>query len=248
LLVILSATNSIWERGMLASEGTSDQNNVTAFLSCSVRAADRKLVDAIVDKVLSPMGFRCVTVGRNVTLPDQIDDAIRDVMDRVDCLIGVATVRLEASDRANPDRTLVLASPYILQESAMAHQRRIPFLIFKTRQVTLQGVTSRNLYIEMAPEMRNGRPVFYARPEALRSALAELRQRALEGRKRRDRDNLLDGVGKISTLAVGTYVLGSLFEWMSNPSCFGEFYYRNPQCSDCPHKPECKARKVVAGA
>jgi len=100
---------------------------VTAFLSCSVRSADRQLVDAIDQGVLFPMGFRCLTVGRNISLPDQVDDAIRDLIDQVDCLIGIATLRLEAADQSLPNRTLKLASPYVLQESAMAHQRRIPF-------------------------------------------------------------------------------------------------------------------------
>lgn len=40
---------------------------VTAFLSCSVRPEDRALVNAIEDKVLSRRGFRCLTVGRNIS-------------------------------------------------------------------------------------------------------------------------------------------------------------------------------------
>src|SRR5216683_1503743 len=99
------------------------EDYITAFLSCSLRPEDRPLADAIEDKVLWPMGFRCLTVGRNVSLPDQVDDAIREIIERVDCLIGIAAVRLEAAELSLPNRTLGLASPYILQESAMAHQR-----------------------------------------------------------------------------------------------------------------------------
>lgn len=221
-----------------------EEECATAFLSCSIRPPDRALVDAVINKVLLPMGFRCLTVGRNASIPDQIDDAIREIIDRVDCLIGIATVRLEAADRSIPNRTLLLASPYVLQESAMAHQRRIPFLIFKTPQVTLQGVTSRNLYIELLPDMPHGRPVFVARPEAVRSALAELKKRALDSRKQRSRSELLADIGKLSTFAVGTYAVGSFIEWLAKPNCFGDYYYLAAECKGCRYKPECKAEKA----
>jgi len=162
-----------------------EKDFVTAVLSCSVRPEDWPLIDAIEGKVLSRLGFRCMTVGRNISLPDQADDAIRDIIDRVDCLIGIATVRLEAAERSLPNRTLGLASPYILQESAMAHQRRIPFLILKTPEVTLLGVTARNLYLEVSPDMPHGRPVFLSRQDVALSALEELKKRAMENRKQR---------------------------------------------------------------
>jgi hypothetical protein len=225
-----------------------EENFVTTFLSCSVRPEDRPLVDAIEDKVLSPMGFRCLTVGRNVSLPDQPDDAIRDIIDRVDCLIGIATVRLEAAEPSLPNRTLRFASPYILQESAMAHQRRIPFLIFKTPEVTLQGVTARNLYINVRPDMPNGRPVFCVRREMLFSALEELKRRALENRKQRSRSQLFDGIGKLATFVVATQALGSFVEWLRRPNCFGEFYYRAPECQGCSYKAACKVEKARLGS
>ena len=221
-----------------------ENDYVTAFLSCSVRSGDRSLVNAIEDKVLSRMGFRCLAVGRNISLPDQVDDAIRDIIDHVDCLIGIATVRLEAAERSLPNRTLGLASPYILQESAMAHQRRLPFLIFKTPEVRLQGVTARNLYIEVSPKMPNNRPVFHCRQEIVLSALEELKRRALEGRKQRSQSELAAAIGKLSTLAVGTYALGSLVEWLSRPNCFGDFYYRAPECRGCAYKSACKVEKA----
>jgi len=90
-------------------------------------------------------------------MPDQVDDAVRELVQRVDCLIGVATVRFDAADRSLPNRTLCLATPYLLEETAMAHQRRLPFLVFKTPEVTLQGVAARNLYLEVLPALRNAR-------------------------------------------------------------------------------------------
>jgi hypothetical protein len=217
---------------------------VTAFLSCSVRPEDRPLVDGIADKVLWPLGFRCLTVGRNISLPDQPDDAMRDIMDKVDCLVGVATVRLDATERTSPNRTLRFASAYVLQETAMAHQRRLPFLIFKTPEVTLQGVTAKNLYIEVAPTMPNGRPRFHARKDLVLSSLEDLRKRAIENRSARRRDELVAGLGKLSSLAVGTYAVGSFLDWLSRPNCFGSFYYRAVECRDCKHKAACKVEKT----
>ncbi len=220
------------------------QDFVTTFLSCSVRPEDRALVDAMDDRVLAPMGFRCLTVGRSISVPEQADDAIREIIDQVDCLVGIATVRLEATDRTLPNRTLSLASPYVLQETAMAHQRRLPFLVFKTPEVSLQGVTSRNLYIEIRPDMPNGRPVFRAPKEVVLSSLRALRKRALDDRNRRSRDQLLAIIGKLSTFAVGTYAVGSFLDWLSRPNCFGTYYYLDAQCNDCSCKADCKAEKA----
>jgi hypothetical protein len=202
------------------------------------------LVDAIDDRVLAPMGFRCLTVGRNISVPDQADDAIREIIDQVDCLVGIATVRLQATDPALPNRTLSLASPYVLEETAMAHQLRLPFLIFKAPEVALQGVTSRNLYIEIRPDMPNGRPVFLARKEVVLSSLRTLRTRALDVRKRRSRDQFLATVGKLSTFAVGTYAFGSFLDWLSRPNCFGTYHYLDAQCKNCSYKANCKAEKA----
>jgi len=229
----------------MSSRSNSPQRDfITAFLSCSVRPQDRPLVDAIDSRVLAPMGFRCLTVGRSISLPEQVDDAIREIIDQVDCLIGIATVRLEAADRSLPNHTLSLASPYVIQETAMAHQRRLRFLIFKTPEVTLQGVTGRNLYIEVRPDMPNGRPVFRARKEVVLSALAALKTRALENRTQRSRDEFLATVGKLSAFAVGTYALGSFLDWLSRPNCFGTFYYLDRQCRDCGYKTACKVEKA----
>lgn len=90
---------------------------VTTFLSCSVRNRDWPLIDALAQKVLVPHGFNCFTVGRNVSLPEQSDAAIRRLMNSCECLIGIATERLDATDRDFPSQTLTLATPYLLQET-----------------------------------------------------------------------------------------------------------------------------------
>lgn len=64
---------------------------VTTFLSCSVRPRDWPLVDAVALKVLAPQGFQCFTVGRNVSLPEQSDDAISPA----DELLGVPDRRCD---------------------------------------------------------------------------------------------------------------------------------------------------------
>lgn len=222
---------------------------VMAFLSCSIRPEDRALVTALETKVLAPMGLCCLTVGRNVSLPEQVDDAIRDIIEQVDCLIGVATVRFDAVDRAVPNRTLAMASPYPLQESAMAHQRRLPFLIFKTPEVTLQGVTGRNLYIDVDSQLGpTGKPRFKCSRDVLTSSLADLKRRALEDRRGRSHDEFLAGLGKLSTLLVGTYAVKSAWEWLIRPKCFGTFYYQDPECQECSFKPSCKVEKARRNA
>jgi len=229
---------------MVYRSNKAETNFVTAFLSCSVRPEDRPLVDAIEDRVLIRMGFRCLTVGRNISMPDQVDDAVRDLVQRVDCLIGVATVRFDAADRSLPNRTLCLATPYLVEETAMAHQRRIPFLVFKTPEVTLQGVAARNLYLEVLPALRNGRPVFKSSPPVVRTSLEELKKRSLEARAVRNRDEFISGLGALSTILVGAYAASNALDWLSRPNCFGDFYYQDPQCRDCKYKPQCKVEKA----
>lgn len=224
--------------------GKPAQEFVTTFLSCSVRACDRALVDAIEKKVLTPRGFRCLTIGRNVSLPSQPDDAIRNIMESVDCLVGVATVRLEAADTTNPNQSLRLASPYILQETAMAHQRGLPFLLLKTPDVTLQGVTAKNLYIEVLQDMPNGKPVFRCSREMLISSLDGLKTKALEARKRRSQAQLLRAAEKLSALAVGAVVVSSVLDALGRPECFGNFYYRDSECQLCSYKHDCKVAKA----
>jgi hypothetical protein len=55
--------------------GIRSKDVVTTFLSCGVRPKkDWPRVDALEEKVLRPLGFRCFTIGRNVSFPDQPDD------------------------------------------------------------------------------------------------------------------------------------------------------------------------------
>ncbi len=157
---------------------------VIAFLSCSIRSRDWPLVSAIEEKVLRPMGFRCLTIGRNVSLAEQTDDAIRRLIDSCECLIGIATERLNATDRDFQDKTLSLATPYLIQETSMAFQSGLPFLIFKTTDVTLLGITNRNLYLEIDGQLsEKGKPRFKCNQELLSSALQDLKQKALNRRR-----------------------------------------------------------------
>jgi hypothetical protein len=220
---------------------------VTAFLSCSVRPEDTKLVDGIA-RVLFQYGFRCLTVGRNVSSPAQVDDAIRELMNTVDCLIGIATARFEASEAAVSSEKLKLASPYILQETAMAHQRKLPFLIIKSPDVTLQGVTGRNLYVEVGPDMPNGRPVFLCSRQLLASTLDELQKRAIKQRGINSRTKILNDLGRISMGVVGVYAACSAIDSVTRPNCFGNYYYRAPECKDCTYKPSCKVEKAAVNA
>jgi hypothetical protein len=130
-------------------ENNRQEEMVNAFLSCSVRPRNWPLVDSLVNKVLTPMGFRCFTIGRNVSLAEQTDDAVRRLLESCDCLVGVATERLEATDRDFPAQMLRIATPYLLQETSMAFQSGLPYLMFKAAGITLLGVTNRNLWLEI---------------------------------------------------------------------------------------------------
>jgi hypothetical protein len=164
-------------------ESVRSKDVVTTFLSCSVRPNDWALEDSLVQRVLTPHGFRCFTIGRNVSLAEQTDDAVRRLMNSCECLIGVATKRLDATDSDFPERTLSIATPYVLQETAMAFQIELPFLIFKAVEITLQGVTNRNLWIEIEPELgKSGRVKIHGSPERILSALGDASRTEVGGR------------------------------------------------------------------
>lgn len=217
---------------------------VTAFLSCSVRPYDWPLVDAIEKKVLAPMGFRSFTIGRNLSLAEQTDDAVRRLVTSCECLIGIATERLSAIDRDFPERTLSVATPYLLQETSMAFQSELPFLIFKTSNVTLQGVTSRNLWLEIEPQLSNGRPKFRCRKELVYSSLNDLKQKALARRSVVGWEETKKSLGQLSAFAVGSYGVYRGIDWLMRPRCFGGFYYRDPECKDCSYRQRCKVKKA----
>jgi hypothetical protein len=171
----------------------------TAFLSCSVDPADRPVVQAVAN-LLTQRGFQCRTVGRNWSAIGQPDDAMRKLVEESDCLVGIATARLSAVDHRNPNQTLTLATPYLLQETAMAHQRDLRFLIFKATDVHLQGITARNLYIPIEKAVDQQGQLRLA-PNTdwtvVHAALDNLKVEALARRKRRESDELWGKVKNI---------------------------------------------------
>jgi hypothetical protein len=172
--------------------------------------------------VLTPHGFRCFTIGRNVSLAEQTDDAVRRLMNSCECLIGVATKRLDASDRDFPERTLSIATPYLLQETAMAFQVELPFLIFKAAGITLQGVTNRNLWIEIEPELNKSERVkIHGSRERFLSALGDLKQKALARRAQMNSERLKASIGWLSALAVGGYAVSESIDVLRRPTCSG---------------------------
>src|SRR3990167_4934388 len=227
-----------------ARSNTPLDDTVATFLSCSIRRKDFQLVQALDQKVLRLMGFRCLTVGRNVSKPDQADDVIKSVLRSVHCLIGVATARFEAVDCGFPERTLVLATHYLLQEGSMAFQADMPFLIFKTPEVTLQGVTGRNLFIEIDNKLHNGKVKFLCSKDLVVSSLNDLRERAKDRRKNQSRNEVISGIVKISALISAGVTVKKVWDWLSRPNCFGDFYYRDPMCQACKFKVDCKVEKT----
>jgi hypothetical protein len=226
-------------------ESIRSKDVVTTFLSCSVRPNDWALVNSLVQRVLMPHGFRCFTIGRNVSLAEQTDDAVRRLMNSCECLIGVATKRLDATDRDFPERTLSIATPYLLQETAMAFQGELPFLILKTTGITLQGVTNRNLWIEIEPELnKSGRVKIHGSRERLLSALVDLKQKALARRAQMNTDRLKASIGWLSALVVGGYAVSEGIDTLRRPACFGDFYYKDPECKPCSYRHRCKVEKL----
>jgi hypothetical protein len=221
------------------------ENTVATFLSCSVRPEDAPLVDAIQYDVLEPMGFRCMTVGRNVSMPEQSDDAIKQILRTCHCLVGIATERLEATDRALPNRTLSLATPYLLQETSMAFQSDIPFLIIRTPGIALQGVTGRNLYIDINPNLTAaGKVKFKARKELVHSSLTDLKKRALVRRKKQKRGEWLKFIGWASASVLTVLGIGKAIDFLVRPDCFGDYEYGHPECDPCEFKADCGAELI----
>lgn len=178
-------------------------------------------------------------------MPKQPDDAIRALVDASECLIGVATARHHASDIASPDTTLALATPYLLEETSMAFQSRIPFLIFRSEGIDLQGVTRRNLYITIGSELsEQGRVKVKASRELVTSALEALQRQALKVREQRNSEKKDRLLGTAAKWLVGGALALKGWDHLSRPSCFGEFYFKDPECKDCSFKPRCKAEKA----
>lgn len=219
---------------------------VNAFLSCSVRPRDAALVNAMA-ALLREHHFNCVTPGRNVSVAAHPDDAVKQIMERCDCLIGVATTRFAAADVDRPSFTLQLATPYLVQETGAAHQLGMPFLIFKTADITLQGITSKNAFIKIKDELGpTGRPQVASKAQ-MTTALQDLHARALARSKERKRASFWDTVSDVVTKGVAIWGGLALLERAARPGCFGEFYYQAPECKGCAYKPECKVEKARRG-
>ena len=214
---------------------------VRCFLSCSVRPSDRLLVEAFAN-TLNRFGFDCRTVGRNDAAPATPDDAVRTLLRECDCLIGVATARFDARDRATPDTSLTFATSYVLQEASAAHQLEMPFIIFRTADVTLQGVTARNIYFDIEPQLRDGKVVIENKPAA-EAALKRLQDEARAFRAARNRAAVKAGIGELATWALGMGLLAKVAQSASRPDCYGDFHeYDDEECDDCEHRTSCIER------
>ncbi|MFH1464769.1 MAG: hypothetical protein ABIO70_10320 [Pseudomonadota bacterium] len=218
-----------------------------AFLSCSVRPRDAALVNALA-RMLAEHGFQCVTIGRNEAAPEQVDDAVKQLVERCDCLIGLATTRLNATDVDRPTDTLRLATPYLVQETSAAHQIGLPFVVFKAAGVDLQGITNRNLWIEVSPDLSpNGRPMVKNKV-AMATSLGLLREKALARKKKRSAAQTWDIVKTLATGAAGLWGLATVLDYASRPECFGLFYYLDTECRKCSAKDKCKVEKARLAA
>jgi hypothetical protein len=159
-------------------------------------------------------------------------------------LIGVDTKRFDATDPDFPSMTLSVATPYLLQETSMAFQSRLPFLIFKTSEVTLQGVTNRNLWLEIDGQLHDGKLRIMRKKELVDSALQDIKQKALDRRKNLNWEKLQNDLGRLSKYALGGYGVYRGLDWLARPECFGKFYYKNPVCKECSYKEKCKLKKA----
>ncbi len=221
----------------------------TAFLSCSVDPSDRPVVQAVAN-LLTKRGFQCRTVGRNWSAIGQPDDVMRKLVDESDCLVGIATARLSAVDHRNPNQTLTLATPYLLQETAMAHQRDLPFLIFKATDVDLQGVTARNLYVPIertVGEQGRLRLIPGTDRAKVRAALDDLMAKAVARRKQRESDEFWGKAKNLGLVLAAGGAAYTALDVLSRPDCFGDFYHADPECKACGSRLKCKGKKAEDG-
>lgn len=78
----------------------------------------------------------------------------------------------------------------------------------------------------------------------LLTSLRDLKQKALERRGRLAADQWKAAVGWLSTLVVGGIGLSKGIDLLMRPDCFGQFYYRDPECRACSYKDRCKVEKL----
>jgi hypothetical protein len=111
--------------------------------------------------------------------------------------------------------------------------------------MSLLGVTTRNLWIEIDDHLSTtGRVRFHAKPELLLSAIRDLKQKALQRRAKLAADQLKTSLGWLSTLVVGGIGLSKGIDMLTRPDCFGNFYYRDPECKPCTYRDRCKIEKM----
>jgi hypothetical protein len=129
----------------------------------------------------------------------------------------------------------------------MAFQIKLPFLIFKASGITLQGVTNRNLWIEIEPELsKRGQVKIRGKDgkERLLSALGDLKQKALARRAQMTAERVKAPIGWLSGLLLGGYVVSEGIDRLLRPNCFGTFYYQDPACKPCSYRERCKVEKL----
>ncbi len=122
----------------------------------------------------------------------------------------------------------------------MAHQARLPFLIFKTPEVSLQGLTGRNLYVGINRDLSaSGRPVFKASRDLVVSSLDELKRRAEARREQRTAAMRSSTLGDLAKAAVVGYGLFKGLEALGTPDCIGTFDDDEETCGDCGYRAKC---------
>jgi hypothetical protein len=216
---------------------------VVTFLSGSLRAKDLPLLEAF-RRYLDTRGFRCFTIGNNTSFAEPVEQAVRRLVDSSDCMIGIATARFDATDLHGAGATLRLTASWLAQEPAMAYQARVPHLIFRASDVTLQGVPEAHLHIVVNGLRPDGTLRFGASKEAVAASLADLRQKARARRAARSRQSAVNALKTLSAFAVGGYITIKAVEQLGRPPCFTTFDTYDPDCKLCPVKKDCRAEKI----
>lgn len=214
------------------------------FLSCSVRKRDRPLVEAM-ERLLEEHGFKSHTIGRRESRAEHPDDAVRSLMNSCVCLVGLATVRHRAHDADRPTETLHLATQDLAQEAGAAHQLGLPSLMFRVKDVELQGVAARNLWVEIDGALSSSGRVRVRNRAAMESALADLHAKAVAKRKELAASKLVDGVKTMAAAAAAAGLTYLAVDYVRRPDCFGYHDGRMSICKACSYAKACKTEKLV---
>jgi hypothetical protein len=57
-------------------------------------------------------------------------------------------------------------------------------------------------------------------------------------------DRLKASIGWLSALVVGGYAVSGGIDTLRRPACFGDFYYKDPECKPCSYRDRCKVEKL----